>query len=125
MTKQEIINKFNRFGERLGDLRDISILERDKSSRINKLKITTSNQSFEITVKEFRDIIGPDIIKSSTFDLSLTNTRVFFEGKGWGHGVGMCQWGAYFMAKQGYTYQRILSYYYPGSRLAAIDKIKP
>jgi stage II sporulation protein D len=37
-----------------------------------------------------------------------------FDGRGWGHGVGMSQWGAYEMAKQGYTYQEILTYYFRG-----------
>jgi stage II sporulation protein D len=35
-----------------------------------------------------------------------------FNGSGWGHGVGMSQWGAYGMAKQGYSYREILNYYY-------------
>lgn len=40
-----------------------------------------------------------------------------FEGSGWGHGVGMCQWGAYGLAKNGYTYDKILENYYPNTVL--------
>ena len=41
-------------------------------------------------------------------------------GKGWGHGVGLCQIGAAVMASQGYTYQQILSHYYPGTSIEAM-----
>jgi stage II sporulation protein D len=41
-------------------------------------------------------------------------------GTGWGHGVGMCQWGAYFMAKAGYSFAEILAFYYPGSGIMNI-----
>ena len=41
-------------------------------------------------------------------------------GQGWGHGVGMCQWGAFYMAKERYDYDEILAYYYPGSILKTI-----
>jgi len=42
---------------------------------------------------------------------------IILNGKGWGHGVGMCQIGAAVMGHQGYSYKEILSHYYPGSEL--------
>src|SRR6187549_60040 len=47
-------------------------------------------------------------------------------GRGWGHGVGMAQWGAYGFAKHGFTYDKILAHYYPGTTLAPspVSKIK-
>ena len=44
-------------------------------------------------------------------------TRIVVTGKGWGHGVGMSQWGAYGYARHGWSYQRILAHYYPGTTL--------
>ena len=44
--------------------------------------------------------------------------RVTATGRGFGHGIGMCQTGALAMARRGYDYQGILSHYYPGTRLA-------
>ena len=43
------------------------------------------------------------------------NGYFVFHGKGWGHGVGLSQWGAMAMAKAGWTAERILEYYYPGT----------
>ena len=40
-----------------------------------------------------------------------------FAGKGWGHGVGMCQWGANAMSREGYDYIKILKFYYPGAEI--------
>jgi len=45
-----------------------------------------------------------------------------FSGYGWGHGVGMCQWGAKVMAERGKDYKEILKYYYPGT---TIEKREP
>src|SRR5437899_8630194 len=52
----------------------------------------------------------PDTVSVTTFAIS---------GHGWGHGVGMAQWGAYGYALHGFTYDRILSHYYPGAQLAS------
>jgi len=43
----------------------------------------------------------------------------FYDGRGYGHGVGMCQWGAQGMAKEGCTYRQILQFYYPGAKIVA------
>ena len=43
-----------------------------------------------------------------------------FLGRGWGHGVGMCQVGAYGLAKQGFSYEQILKAYYTGIELTRI-----
>ena len=47
--------------------------------------------------------------------------RWVFYGRGWGHGVGLCQTGAYGMALEGATFQQILSHYYPGTELRRVD----
>ena len=96
------------------------MLGRDKSGRITDLKIVTGKKDMKISAKDFRNILGPNIIKSTNFQVKVIDQDVVFEGFGWGHGVGLCQWGAYFMAKQGYTYKQILEYYYPGAQISSI-----
>ena len=51
-------------------------------------------------------------------DDTVTSTTYVIRGRGWGHGVGMGQWGAYGQAKRGVPYKKILSHYYPGTKLA-------
>ena len=104
------------------DIRDIIILNRDASGRIRDLNIETTNKDIKISAKQFRNIFGPNIIRSTNFNVHIAGNDAVFEGFGWGHGVGMCQWGAYFMAKQGYNYDEILKYYYPQAEISSIVK---
>ena len=107
---------------RIENIKDIVTLGRDKSERITDLKIAADKKDIKISAKDFRNMLGPNVIKSTNFQVKVIGHDAVFEGFGWGHGVGLCQWGAYFMAKQGYTYKQILEYYYPGSEISLITK---
>ncbi|MCM8800497.1 MAG: SpoIID/LytB domain-containing protein [Candidatus Omnitrophica bacterium] len=120
LSLNEIRKKLNQAGYNIKEIVDISVLQRSSSGRINNLAILTKEEKKEILAKDLRIILGPDIIKSTNFNFKIINRDVVFEGRGWGHGVGMCQWGAYFMAKQGYSFLEILRYYYPGTDVQTI-----
>ncbi|QDU32601.1 Amidase enhancer precursor [Poriferisphaera corsica] len=61
-----------------------------------------------------------DIVKSSFLTVTIKGNEVIFNGRGYGHGVGMSQWGAQGMALKGYTFQQILSNYYAGAAIAKL-----
>lgn len=65
-------------------------------------------------------ILGWDVLQSTKFTVSRKRSVYTFRGLGRGHGVGLCQWGASQMAKQGYTYLEILRHYYPGTQMGQI-----
>lgn len=69
----------------------------------------------EVTGQELREIFS---LRSAAFELETSSEGLCFTVRGWGHGVGMSQAGAQFLAKQGAGYQEILEYYYPGAALA-------
>ncbi|MEO0052385.1 MAG: hypothetical protein ABIK11_07630, partial [candidate division WOR-3 bacterium] len=73
----------------------------------------------ELTVNgaDFRLALG---LKSTFFELRISRGSVIFEGKGWGHGVGMCQDGAVGMSRLGYDYRQILKHYYPRLKLGRL-----
>jgi stage II sporulation protein D len=96
----------------------MQILGTDNSGRITDLKIIGADKEVKIPAKDFRSIVGPNVIRSTNFGVSLVEDDIVFEGLGWGHGAGLCQWGAYFMAKQGRDYAAILRYYYPAAEIA-------
>lgn len=121
LSRKEIRDALLKSGLTIEDIKDILILGRDKSGRITDLKIVTDKKEIKISAKDLRNILGPNIIKSTNFQVEVIEDDVVFEGFGWGHGVGLCQWGAYFMAKQGYTYEQILEYYYPGCEISLVD----
>jgi stage II sporulation protein D len=117
------------------DLQDISIESRFQSDRVNELSILIKNKledSKRIILKgnSIRSVLkinkGKDLLKSTMFDVALQRkngeiTQVKIAGKGNGHGVGMCQWGAVGQARAGKNYKDILEFYYPGTKLEVVN----
>ena len=103
-------------GVKVGRLVSMEPLERSRSGRIMKLRIT-GEESVMVVGKELeiRRILSESHLKSSAFDVRIEGDSVVLDGKGWGHGVGLCQIGAAVMASKGYTYTEILEHYYPGT----------
>lgn len=64
-------------------------------------------------------------LRSTFFDLTVKDRNAEFTGRGYGHGVGLCQQGAMKMAENGYTYSQILGYYYKGVSLIPFTSLKP
>ena len=107
--------------EDFGTITDLIPLERGKSGRIWKLKIVGTKKTFTIGKElEIRRALSDSHLYSSAFDVEKTSTGFRLHGKGWGHGVGLCQIGAAVMGQQGYRYDEILLHYY---RNAEIKKI--
>ncbi len=80
------------------------------SQRVREIAFTTAQGEVTLSGENFRFALG---LNSQMFDMKLTGKKVTFTGKGWGHGVGLCQTGAVEMARRGYNYQQILKHYYP------------
>jgi stage II sporulation protein D len=115
---RDIQQALNLHGYKVGTIKEISIADRDRSDRIEHLKIIQKDgEELIIKGKDFRDLMGPNIIDSNNYQIVMKGYYIDFIGKGWGHGVGMCQWGALGMARQQFNYKQILSYYYPQSVL--------
>jgi stage II sporulation protein D len=70
---------------------------------------------------DFRRMVGYEMLKSTLFAVAVDGTSAHFAGRGYGHGVGMSQWGAKAMAERGYRAEKILEYYYPGTTLGVLD----
>lgn len=104
----------------VGDLRDLRVKRRGVSGRVVELEVvgsrgTTVVKGFDIRglldLRENLVVIEPQRDAQGRLD------AVVFAGKGWGHGVGLCQVGAYGMAVRGADYRQILSHYYSGASL--------
>ncbi|MDD5495816.1 MAG: SpoIID/LytB domain-containing protein [Candidatus Omnitrophica bacterium] len=116
----------NENGYKIGKIESVGIISKNRSGRVEKLEVKdASGVSLILTGKDFRQMLGPNEIRSTKFDVLVKWGQLVVDGLGWGHGVGMCQWGAYGMAKKGKSAEEILKYYYPGAEITTIDKIKP
>lgn len=118
-TKAELSELITRkSGIDIGELQSMEVLERGKSYRCVKLQIKGSLKTLIVGKElEIRRILSESHLKSSAFDIVMDADNVILEGRGWGHGVGLCQIGAAVMASKGYDYTQILSHYYPGTML--------
>jgi stage II sporulation protein D len=92
-------------------------LQRDRSGRITRLGLQADKRTAYLSGNSFRLLAGPGKIKSAHFTVERNNQSFIFNGSGYGHGVGMSQWGAYGMARQGYRAEQILRWYYPGTAI--------
>ena len=92
---------------------DVEILKKSGSGRILELKINGIN----LKARDMYDKLG---LKSTDFELKQVDSNIIINTKGYGHGVGMSQYGAEGMAKEGYKYDEILIHYYIGTKLKKI-----
>jgi len=91
---------------------------KDASGRVQQIALKIPKQKpILIPGAKFRQIVGYTNLKSTLFDLLATTDEIVFTGRGAGHGVGLCQWGAKGMADEGKSYREILEFYYPGADL--------
>ncbi len=123
-TQEELSELVNRkLKLDLGLITDLIPLERGKSGRIWRLQIVGTKRSFIIGKElEIRRALSETHLYSSDFDVerSADSQRFVLRGRGWGHGVGLCQIGAAVMSDRGYTYDNILLYYYRGAEIRRI-----
>jgi stage II sporulation protein D len=107
----------------VGSVIAIDVSERTPSLRAATITVHGTRSSVRLRGNEFRRMIGYDTFKSTLFAVAVDAPWARFSGRGYGHGVGMCQWGAKGMAEQGHTARQILEFYYPGTVLSTLDRI--
>ena len=88
----------------------LEVLERSPSGYVTKIQVG----DLELTGLEFRTALG---LRSSCFTITHDEGGFHITTKGYGHGAGLSQYGADFMARQGSTYDEILAHYYSGTQL--------
>lgn len=100
----------NKLGLSLNNDSVISILSYTDGGNIKEININGNNFSG----KKVRELL---VLRSADFDISISDNNANITTRGYGHGVGMSQYGANGMANAGYSYKDILSHYYPGTTL--------
>ena len=122
---RDLVRKLRAAGVRIGDVAGLTVLDRDEGNRILRLSILDADGSrIKLKGSAFRMAVGPDLIRSTRFSAEISGDKAVFNGKGWGHGVGLCQEGACGMALKGYGAFDILRYYYRGIMVEKLDALK-
>lgn len=112
--------RLGRFASGIGSLVDLRVIKRGRSRRAIDLEVVGTDGTRQVLGGRIRSALGLReqlFVIERKYDDSGRVTGFTFLGRGWGHGVGMCQVGAYGLAKQGFTYDEILKAYYTGIEL--------
>ncbi len=116
MPMRGFMEALGQAGKGTGTLQSCEILGRNASGRIRSIRLTGTAGSAVFSGRDFRKRLGSNRLRSLNFTTTLSSRGVTFDGFGWGHGVGLCQWGAYGMARQGKRMEEILGFYFPGAQ---------
>ncbi len=117
-TKAEIQKNLTAKGVKISGITDIALGEKDATGRAKYFMIKTAAENIPVHSNDFRLWVSPMKLKSTWIQsIDKTKTGYSMKGRGWGHGVGLCQYGTKQLGEMGYTAFRILNYYYPGAQL--------
>jgi len=93
----------------------ITVSSYTSTGRVKTLDVAHSDGTLTVKAADLRKMLGWSRLPSTNFSLSRDTNTFVFDGKGYGHGIGLCQWSALEMARSGMNYREILEYFYPGA----------
>lgn len=114
---QDLENGLRRQGFPVGTIATFAPLAYSRAGRVARIRVLHSEGELILRGEDLRKAIGYSLVPSTQFDIDAIGREVVLVGRGAGHGVGLCQWGAKELAALGYPYQAILRYYFPGTEL--------
>ena len=123
ITAEEVQRRLSRVGVNVGALDSITPTAFTESSRVIEIEVAGSEGTTRMRGPQWRSVLGLKenlFVVDREFDSRGRVTAFVFTGRGWGHGVGMCQVGAYGLARDGYSYTQILQKYYTGVRVQKV-----
>jgi SpoIID/LytB domain protein len=117
----DIENKLRPHGVKVPGITKIEPSELDATGRAKYFLITSKSGKTKVHSNDFRLWLDPMKLKSNRIlSVDRKGDSFSFRGRGWGHGVGLCQFGMKQLADLGYSYEDILKYYYPGAQITKI-----
>lgn len=118
----ELRKKLFHAGHRVGKIISVNVSSRTPSGRAREIQIIHRNGRVRLRSSHLRKILGYTRVRSTLFTSVRKGNEVVFQGRGYGHGVGMSQQGARLMAEKGKGYTDILSFFYPGTTLQRVEQ---
>lgn len=112
VSYNDMQNRLNQYGLNIGQIRGLNAAGESPAGRLIGVKVIAKNGVTELKSNNFRIKVGATRLKSTLLKIAPDHDGILFTGKGYGHGVGMSQWGANMMAQKGFGYQDILKHYY-------------
>ena len=101
----------------INEIQKIRIMSLTSTNRVKQLDIVHSSGTATVNATDMRKALGWSRLPSTNFSIAADGDLFVFAGKGYGHGVGLCQWSTLQMAREGSKYREILSFFYPGTSI--------
>ena len=117
LDHEVVLKRLNAAGFSVRDFDSVETDERDRSGRCTTVVLKGSEPLLKLKATAFRTALGADVLRSTNFKALRHGETHVFEGRGWGHGIGLCQEGAKGMATAGYSWRDILNFYFPGTKV--------
>jgi stage II sporulation protein D (peptidoglycan lytic transglycosylase) len=100
-----------------GDATSARVVARTSTGRAQRVEVSGHGRRVALGAVDLRQRLGFDRLPSLAFDVRVERGAAVFDGRGAGHGAGLCQWGAAGAARAGDSYRTILAHYYPGTEI--------
>ena len=120
VTNEELAEALSKPGRPVSKVTALQVLGRGEDGRFDKIRVFTGADQFDVKALHFRYALGTYRLKSARFQLETAPVGFLIRGEGFGHGVGMCQYGARGMAERSASFRQILAKYYAKTELAAL-----
>lgn len=113
LSKEELSRRLH-----VENFSSLEFIKIPSENRIKAVRVAFNDASSKlISANDFRQLLGFQDLRSSLFEMKKIGESFLFQGQGFGHGVGLCQWGSKALGQSGRNYKQILTHYYPLARL--------
>lgn len=120
ISKSDIEKKLREANIYVSNISTVKAINPGAGNHGARVEIASANGSKEMNANDFRLLVGPNNLLSTAFNSRSNGKSITFSGRGWGHGVGLCQYGAQTMAEKGFEWTAILKHYYPKIELVRV-----
>jgi stage II sporulation protein D len=122
LSASDVASRLRAQGRDVGRVRGFKVLSRSRSGRAYRVRVIGDRGRADLRANVFRTWMDGGLMRSTLWTAVSTGRDAWsFKGRGWGHGVGLCQWGAKAMADKGHSYAKILSFYYVGTKTGELS----
>jgi stage II sporulation protein D len=120
---EDLETGLRRFGVSVGTIATLTTYAYSNAGRVTRVRILHSQGELVLRGEDLRRVVGYTVIPSTQFEVVTVGRDIVLSGRGAGHAVGLCQWGAKELAELGYPFSTILRYYFPGTDLKALQSL--
>ena len=119
LSRLEITEALSKNYPDLKEITDMKITKKDPAGLVKQVLVSTKHSNFYVTGKQMYSLFPS--VKSYCYTIKKKGKSFLFQGRGYGHHMGLCQWGSLGMVEDNWNYKKILEFYYPGTEFMKLS----